>query len=45
MNIDELQKLSQTLYNDLNNGIGDSRSNLLSLLEVERELTKREMIK
>jgi len=30
------------LYNDLVNGVGDSRSNLSLILEIERELTRRE---
>jgi hypothetical protein len=42
MNTDELIELSKSLYDDLNNELGEQRSNLVLLMEVERELTTRE---
>lgn len=45
MDINKLMKLSQSLYDDLTKELGDRKTNLLLLLEADRELTKRELIK
>lgn len=42
MKNNELRKLHNSIYTDLCKEIGDSKDNLLLLLEIERELTLRE---